>query len=27
LVLLSGIPIENPYYLTPDEYLAKRSNN
>lgn len=26
MVLLSGIPIENPYYLTPDEFLAQRSH-
>lgn len=25
IVLLSGIPIENPYYLTPDEFLMERS--
>jgi hypothetical protein len=22
----SGFPIENPYYLTPDEFLAERSH-
>ena len=27
LVLLSGMRIENPYYLTPDEFLADRSRD